>query len=115
MSSLYNRFVTQGTLSDPDEVPDPRFALPSAVNWMRALSILVQDRSLDFGSASSFYSGVQKRVATVREENTTFEQLLFAAHQLSALEALGLRHRRPMWRGWALWPGITAFTQLQVP
>lgn len=88
MSSLYNRFVTQGTLSDPDEVPDPRFALPSAVNWMRALSILVQDRSLDFGSASSFYSGVQKRVATVREENTTFEQLLFAAHQLSALEAL---------------------------
>lgn len=88
MFSLYNRFTTQGTLSDPEEVPDPRFALPSAVNWMHALSILVQDRGLNFGSASSFYSGVQKRVATVQQENTIFEQLLFAAHQLSALEAL---------------------------
>jgi hypothetical protein len=88
MFSLYHRFTTQGTLSDPDEVPDPRFALPSTVNWMRALAILVQDRGLNFASASTFYSGVQKRVATVREENTVFEQLLFAVHQLSALEAL---------------------------
>ena len=88
MFSLYNRFTTQGTLSDPDEVPDPRFALPSTVNWMRALSILVQDRGLNFGSASSFYAGTQRRVGTAQEENTIFEQLLFAVHQLSALEAL---------------------------
>lgn len=88
MFSLYNRFTTQGTLSDPDEIPDPRFALPSTVNWMRALAILVQDRSLTFRSASTFYSLVNKRVATVQEENTVFEQLLFAMHQLSALEAI---------------------------
>jgi hypothetical protein len=88
MFSLYNRFTMQGTLSDPDEVPDPRFALPSTVNWMRALAILVQGGGLNFASASTFYPGVQKRVATVREENTVFEQLLFAVHQLSALEAL---------------------------
>lgn len=90
MFSLYNRFITQGTLSDPDEVPDPRFALPSTVNWMRALAILVQARSLNFASASTFYSSVQKRVGTPQEENTVFEQLLFALHQLSALEALRL-------------------------
>ena len=88
MFSLYNRFTTQGTLSDPDEVPDPRFALPSTVNWMRALAILVQARGLNFASASTFYSSVQKRVGTPQEENTVFEQLLFAVHQLSALEAL---------------------------
>lgn len=88
MFSLYNRFTTQGTLSDPNEVPDPRFALPSTVNWMRALAILVQDRRLDFASASTFYSSVQKRSSTSQEENTVFEQLLFAVHQLSALEAL---------------------------
>jgi hypothetical protein len=88
MFSLYNRFTTQGTLSDPDEVPNPIYALPSTVNWMHALSILVEDQSLNFGSASVFYAGTQKRVATVQEENTIFEQLLFAIHQLSALEAL---------------------------
>lgn len=88
MFSLYNRFTTQGTLSDPDEVPNPLYALPSTVNWMHALSILVEDQGLNFGSASVFYAGTQKRVATVREENTIFEQLLFAVHQLSALEAL---------------------------
>lgn len=86
--SLYNRFTTQGTLSDPDEVPNPLFALPATVNWMRALSILVQDRGLNFGTASNFYSGVRKKVGTVQEENTVFEQLLFSVHQLSALEAL---------------------------
>jgi hypothetical protein len=88
MFSLYNRFTSQGTLSDPDEVPDPLFALPSTINWMRALAILVQDRGLTYGSASAFYSAVQQRVGTAKEENTIFEQLLFAVHQLSALEAL---------------------------
>lgn len=86
--SLHNRFTRQGTLSDPVEVPNPLFALPSTVNWMRALAILVQDGGLDFVSATGFYSRVEKRNATVKEENTVFEQLLFAMHQLSALEAL---------------------------
>lgn len=88
MFSLHKRFTTQGTLSEPGGLPEPQFALPSTVNWMRALAILVKDRGLTFGSASTFYSAVQKRVATVQQENTVFEQLLFAMHQLSALEAL---------------------------
>ena len=88
MVSLHKRFTTQGTLSEPGGLPEPQFALPSTVNWMRALAILVQDRGLTFGNASTFYSAVQKRVATPQEENTVFEQLLFALHQLSALQAL---------------------------
>lgn len=86
--SLYNRFTTQGTLTDPEEVPDPLFALPSTVNWMRALALLVQDRGVTYASASSFYVNVQKRVSTPQQENTIFEQLLFSVHQLSALSAL---------------------------
>lgn len=88
MFSLHKRFTTQGTLSEPDGLPEPQFALPATVNWMRALAILVQDHGLTFESASTFYSAVQKRVATVQQENTVFEQLLFAMHQLSALEGL---------------------------
>lgn len=86
--SLYRRFTEQGTLSDPDEVPDPRFALPSTVNWMHALALLVRDRGVDFGTARAFYGRVEKRTFTPQGENTIFEQLLFAVHQLSALEAL---------------------------
>lgn len=87
--SLYGRFIADGTLSEPGTFPDPRFALPSTINWMRALALLVQDRNVTFGSASTFYIGIQKRVGKAREENTVFEQLLFAMHQLSALQALG--------------------------
>lgn len=86
--SLYRRFTEQGTLSDPDEVPNPRFALPSTVNWMHALALLVRERGVSFGTASALYGRVEKRTFTPQGENTIFEQLLFAVHQLSALEAL---------------------------
>lgn len=86
--SLYQRITTQGTLSEPTGVPEPHFALPSTVNWMHALAKLVADKEINFRSASSFYASVQKRIFTQHEENTIFEQLLFAIHQLSALEAL---------------------------
>jgi hypothetical protein len=87
--SLYRRFTEQGTLSEaPNEFPDPRFALPSTVNWMRALALQVEAQSLNFTTASSFYAAVGKRSFTPQEENTIFEQLLFSLHQLSALEAL---------------------------
>lgn len=86
--SLYQRITGQGTLTEPTGVPEPHFALPSTVNWMHALAILVADKGINFGSSSSFYASVQKRGFTQQEENTIFEQLLFAIHQLSALEAL---------------------------
>jgi len=86
--SAYDRIVRQGTLSEPDGNPDPQFALPSTVNWMRALALLVSDAKLSFTDAAKTYSGVQKRQMKVHEENTIFEQMIFAAHQLSALEAM---------------------------
>lgn len=86
--SAYHRIVGQGTLSEPDGAPDPQFALPSTAHWMRALALLVSDAGLSFAEASKAYSRVQKRQLTTREENSIFEQMIFAAHQLSALEAM---------------------------
>ncbi len=85
---LYTRIVQVGTLSEPNGVPDPQFALPSTVNWMRALAALVHYHGVSFGSASSRYAHVSVRKASAHEENTIFEQLLFALHQCSAVQAL---------------------------
>jgi hypothetical protein len=84
---LYDRIVRDGTLSEPEGVPDPQFALPSTVNWMRALGLLVSHTNIKSASAQRFYASVPKRAFTSHEENTIFEQLFFSLHQLSALEA----------------------------
>ena len=86
--SIYHRITVEGTLSEPKGVPDPAFSLPSTINWMRGLALLVRDKKVDHEFSKSFYSSVAKRDASNREVNTTLEQLLFALHQCSALRAL---------------------------
>ena len=92
--SLYDRITQVGTLSEVKGVPDPTFALPSTVNWMRALRMLVEHSKLSFPTAFAFYAAAGKRTLSPHQENTIFEQLLFAVHQLSALEALKLSPRK---------------------
>ena len=87
--SLYERFTKQGTLSEPDGIPDPLYALPSTIHWIRALSMTVKDRSTNYESAKSLYSNVQRKSMDVRTENSIFEHLLLGLHQASALRALG--------------------------
>jgi hypothetical protein len=87
--SLYKRIQTHGTLTEkPRDVPDARFALPSTINWMRSLALLVDELALDFGSARAFYARVQRRSMPENELNTVFEQLLFVLNQTAALRAL---------------------------
>ena len=85
--SLYQRFLKEGTLTE-DKVPDPQFVLPSTVNWMRAVAILVKDKNLDFAHANAFFGHVAKSDMSQPQENSVFEHLLLAVHQLSALRAL---------------------------
>ena len=86
---LYSRMRTHGTLAEtPADIPDARFALPSTINWMRALAILVEDQTLNFGEARRFYSSVQRRAVSDREVNSICEQLLFALHQIAGLRAI---------------------------
>lgn len=91
---LYKRIVETGTLTEPGGVPDPQFALPSTINWMRALALLITDRGLGFTSARAFYGSTAKRSFSAQEENTILEQLFFALHQLAALEAFRAVPRR---------------------
>lgn len=88
--SLYHRITEEGTLLEPSGVPKPNFSLPSTINWMRCLAILVQDEALDFKTANIFYSRISRKTSTNQEQNTIFQQLLFAIHQVSALQALKL-------------------------
>jgi hypothetical protein len=87
--SLYTRMREYGTLAEtPRDIPDARFALPSTINWMRALAILVAELDLSFATAKHAYVDVQRRVLSDRELNSACEQLLFALHQLASLRAL---------------------------
>lgn len=88
--SLYTRMHEFGTLAESHkEVPDARFALPSTINWMRALAILVDDQKLNFKSAQGYYSKkTQRRILSEREVNSVCEQLLFALNQIASLHVL---------------------------
>lgn len=83
---LYDRIIKQGTINEPKGKPDPQFALPATVNWMRALRLLVEHEGIGFTKASAFYGQASRRKMPVLEENTVFEQLLLGLHHLSALE-----------------------------
>ena len=87
--SLYSRMREHGTLAEtPRDVPDARFALPSTIYWMRALAILAEGLKLDFKAARTFYDKVQRRPLSEPELNSVCEQLLFALHQIAALQAI---------------------------
>ncbi|WP_210241703.1 hypothetical protein [Mesorhizobium sp. B2-7-2] len=83
---LYDRIIKQGTINEPGGKPDPQFALPSTVNWMHALRILIQDSGLNFTAADAFYARLGKRSMDTLVENTVLEQLFLGLHHLSALE-----------------------------
>jgi len=53
---LYKRLLVQGAPEVPNGVPDPQFAPPGTINWMRALSLLVGERNLGFPAALQVYS-----------------------------------------------------------
>lgn len=86
--SLYKRLTQVGTLSEPNGYPDARFSLPSTINWMRSLALIVEHHGIDFESASDFFKRVARHQLSEQAQNSIFEQLLFALHQLSALQAM---------------------------
>jgi hypothetical protein len=92
-SFLYRRMVvgvqgSTGTLSEPNGTPEPRFALQSTVNWMRALAIVAKNEKIDWSSMQLSYVNVQRANLPEREVNTVFEQLLMSLHHLTALRAV---------------------------
>jgi len=72
---VVRRIIEGGTINEPEDKPDPRFALLSTVNWMRALCLLIADNGVNFASAKSFYASQGKRSMDALVENTVLEQL----------------------------------------
>jgi hypothetical protein len=85
---LYKRIIEGGTINEPEGKPEPQFALPSTVNWMRALRLLVEEKGLNFGTATTYYKQHGKRSMDALVENTVLEQLFLGLHHLSALEQM---------------------------
>jgi len=85
---LYKRIIEVGTINEPEGKPDPQFALPSTVNWMRSLSLLIDFNGINFESAKKFYQLQGRRTMDSLVENTILEQLFLSLHHLSALEKM---------------------------
>lgn len=89
--SLYSRLRSFGTIDDkPSDIPDVLYALPSTVNWMKSLALVVKDQQLNYKSARDFYSKIQVRKSSDAQLNTTFEQLLFSLNQIASLRAMSI-------------------------
>lgn len=86
--SLYDRSKDEGTITEPEGIPDPIYTLPSTTNWMRALAMIVKDEEVNFQEATDFFSHTSRMPTTPKQENSIFEHLLLAVHQLSALRAM---------------------------
>ena len=85
--SLYKRITETGTLSEqPCSQSNLRPAIDDKLD--ARLSMLVEDHGINATAAKAFYAAVSRRKTSDHEENTIFEQLLFALHQCSALHAL---------------------------
>lgn len=85
---LLARFLSQGTLADPQGIPDPDFSLPGTVHWMRALSILTANSAINSNTMANLCSSVPRFAHTDLAINTIFEQLLMSLHHLSSLRAM---------------------------
>ena len=85
---LYQRFTKDGTITDPRGIPKPQFALKSTINWMNALKTIIEAENSNY--YTSYYQdlSIQKGQLTSQQENSIFEQLLFALHQLSAIKTI---------------------------
>lgn len=92
--SLRDRFISQGTLSDPLGIPDPAFSLPGTLNWMRALAILVDAGGIAPASMKAHFTGTSKAALSDQAINTVYEQLLMALHHLASIRAMGGNGKR---------------------
>lgn len=86
--SLHKRFTKTGTKSKSSGYPEAQFSLPSTINWMRSMALIVKHEGINSAKANTLYATIPKRSIPEEEENTIFEQLLFSLHDCSALRAL---------------------------
>ncbi|TKR33537.1 hypothetical protein FCE95_04380 [Luteimonas gilva] len=65
--------------------PAPHFAFYGTVNWMRALALLVDDKSFEAATLHSFYSNVARRPVDSAADTAVFENVFLAFNHLAGL------------------------------
>ncbi len=73
-------------LFEQNDQPAPRFAFQGTVNWMRALSIAVDNEEFSTEALTDFYSNTQRRQPNPESDTLAFECLLMAFHNVASLE-----------------------------
>lgn len=74
-------------LFDQGDQPTPRFAFLGTVNWMRGLSLLCRETGFSHTELKNLYSKVKRRNHNEEADILSFECLLMAMHNVSALES----------------------------
>jgi len=75
-------------LFDAKEQPKPRFAFQGTVNWMRALSILVENGAFEDDKIKAHYKSVSRRKINLTADTAVFENMMMAFHNQASLERL---------------------------
>lgn len=70
-----NRWLLDRLYSTKD-LPTARFAFSGTVNWMRALSLIVESNDFSDEAIKSHYSEVSKRSVNSSADTDAFESLL---------------------------------------
>lgn len=75
-------------LFDAKDYPAPRFAFQGTVNWMRALSILVQNGTFESHNIKEHYKSVNRRKINSGADTLAFENMMMAIHNQASLVRL---------------------------
>jgi hypothetical protein len=65
----------------------PRFAFQGTINWMRALSIIVNTEEFDKDKLKAFFNQVSRRKPNIEADTRVCENVLMAMHNIAALNA----------------------------
>ncbi len=75
-------------LFDTKDQPKPRFAFQGTVNWMRALSILIENGSFEDQKIKDHYEAVSRRNPNPEADTLVFENMMMAFHNQASLVRL---------------------------
>ena len=75
-------------LFDTKDQPKPRFAFQGTVNWMRSLSILVENGSFEDNKIKDHYKSVNRRKPNSNADTLVFENMMMAFHNHASLVRL---------------------------
>ncbi|MBF0659747.1 hypothetical protein IPZ60_13435 [Psychrobacter sp. NG25] len=75
-------------LFDAGNQAEPRFAFQGTVNWMRALSTIINNGACDSDELKSIYQKVQRRSVNREADTLVFENMHMAYHNLASLKAM---------------------------